>query len=378
MPQRHRGPLPIPTEELVRIQGSLDPYQSTLWEGQGVRLFIARVPDADPDLVNDLERIAELAQASHVASADGALLLAPKNVHTVPLDPLRRLLEDRVRFDADQARKLRLEIPGASGVRLYRGLDDPKRRLRLAIVIAQEQVADLDDDDLLDAAEALGDALATGLRDVHCIYLIASRDHVRLNPQDLLPELVEQWNDPARRERLAQEQLEAQMAAEQERQAAKQQLDEELKARFERVVVAPVRSMEPDAPVRRSPSDVQAKVDALEERIRAANATVQTIRGNPLETLATRMETLGYAVRLEPRVRGHRIDLAAERPQGPARVVVIQGDDARAAKQLREAVHALGADLGLLVSSRLDSGAQRALGRNLQWVQPNDIAQLVL
>lgn len=387
MPQRHRGPLPVPTQDLVRIQGELDPYGSTLWEGAELKVLVARVPDADPDLVNGLERIVESAAPAHVESAHGALVLTPKDVHVVPLDPMRALMAERVAFDARNAARLRAEIPTTSGVRVWRGVDDPKRRLRMTIRIAQERVADLDDHDLLDAAEELGDRLGA-LDDLHCVYIVASTDHVRLAPGQILGELQERWNDPARRERVEMEQLAAQQEAEAERLLAKELLEQELRGRMTRTAVAPVRTME----TTRTPDmdRIHRRIDGMgaEPEPEMRERTVEPEPRGPVrigvrettarDQLIDRLRALGYAVRNDP-LPG--IDLAAERGRFPHRILAVVADEAghRHVAALEDARSRYGVDTALLVADAIGSVVARDLERSpVESLHPSDIPRMVL
>lgn len=369
------------------MQGELDPYGSTLWQGAELNVLVARVPDADPDLVNGLERIVELAAPSHVESAHGALVLTPKDVHVVPLDPMQALMADRVRFDARHAARLRSEIPSTSGVRLWRGLDDPKRRLRMTIRIAQERVADLNDDDLLDAAEELGDRLGS-LEDLHCVYLLASTDHVRLRPDQIVDELRERWDDPARREHLELERMAAQQAAEAERMAAKAELESELAARMTRTAVAPVRILEST----RSPDmdRIHRRIDGMgvTDDVPPQPAVVETapepvrIGARPAPDaralLVDRLRDLGYAVRDDP-LPG--IDLAAERARFPHRILAIVTDEAghRHVAALEDARERYGVDTALLVTEGAGPVVARDLERSpVESLHPSDIPRMVL
>ncbi len=399
MPQRHRGPLPVPTPELVRLQGMLNPFESTLWEGGGHHIFVARVTAAEPDLVNDIESIVDLAAPTHVEQAEAALVLTPRNVHAIPMDPLRHLMADRVAFDARHAARLRQEIPTTAGVRLFRATDDPKRRLRLAIRIAQESVAHMDDDDLLDAAEALGSELERGLTDVHCVYLIAARDHVRLRPGDIVDELLEKWDDPARRERLAQERLQAQMEAEEARRAAKKQLDDELRARFsQKVAHAPVKRL--DAPILEREDtitarpgvdfeDVRRRVDALEWRVSEASVAVQEMvprprddspAADPVDALQQRLQALGYATRLRPQVPGFQVAMAAERVAAPGRVLAFDSHHVTAAvaRRVRQAATTLPVDCVLILSDKVDRAARKHLKGCARIIHPAEARDLTL
>lgn len=440
MALRTRAPVPVPAAELRALLDRLpNAYASSLWYGGGQAVLVARVPRTEPDLIEDVERVVEHAHPDHVHEADQCLLVGTERIHGVPMTPLKSLMADRVAFDRRQCSTLRTQLADTRIHTLYRAPDDPQRRLRLALRVPGEHVTDVDEDDLDLFVDRLGPLLDVGELDgLHCVYVIANRDDVRLEADAFLADLLEKWRDPDRQERLAEarrtkreERDRHQQGARQEGTAgqAPQQAPPSGSGTDDPSTAAPPG---PEAPVPATASDdppeptgrrdaapdgrpvaeaehrltarteedfrsIQHQVDALEAEgwdaspLDASSSDRRTVpvtlphedTDSPgLDRLRAVLERHGFDVLVRPEVPDHDVDLAAERPDGdPQRIIVVErdridGDDARA---LVAAGRALDADRVLALCDEVTSEAERRLVATMvRTVAPADLGDLRL
>lgn len=418
MALRHREPLPVPYEELVGLQDKLQKdHDSVLWEGSNRRVLVARVPGEVPDFVNDLERVVERARPSDVQAADKAILVAQRGVHQVPVTALKQLVTERLGFDTRQCQMLRTQLAGRLSHTFYRAPDDPKRHLRLGVRVPCQRVADIDDDIEEALVEQIGPRLDKGFGDVHCVYLVASEDHVRLDPQRFLDDIVARWRDGARRERMRREAQAAEEAQRRKEERERLELIARLEGRYGgRVAVAPVRHAGPreetaidqihttvdaiKAPRSLAMTDAEGAgaagtVGVSQESRRAPRdegvlpdrdappAPTWQKTGEPdLDALATRLADAGYELRMRPQVPGHKVDVAAERPDGyPQRVIGVTTDRLRGphAQELLRTARALDVDIAIVVAEAAEPEAQRLIvATKVKWMRPRELEQLRL
>ncbi len=206
-------PLPIPGEELHRMQSQLSPhYGSEVWEQDGKRVLVIRTPDLDPDVVNDLEAAIEYLSPADVKDLQSCLLVGESRTTAVSVAPLQELMEQRLQQDKKIAALLRSQIPGRQGHLLYRAPDDPKRIGRLGIRISHAHARDIDDEDLDIIADELGPQLESPqFSNVRAVYILADQDDVRLEADLFFQELANRFQDESRRE---QAEVEARRLAE--------------------------------------------------------------------------------------------------------------------------------------------------------------------
>lgn len=415
MALRYREPVPVPYDDLVAIQQRLGhDHDSALWEGDDLQVLVARVPGEVPDFVNDLERIAEKADAADVARADRVLLVAERGVHQVPVNALRQLVTDRRTFDRAQVTMLRTQLPGRLSHTFYRSPGDPKRHLRLGVRVPCQHVADVDDDILEALVEQIGPRLAKGVKDVRCVYLVAAEDDVRLDAARFLQDLSEKWRDESRRAEIARQARAAEEAKRAREERERSALIGRLEDRYGkgRVAFAPMhrsRSGIGDlhatvdalpAPTSVAMTDAEAKGPAPDARDPAtARARVAAALAEPLpepvgkpepirtgdedlDRLAAVMQGAGYEVRVRPDVPGHTLDLAAERTGDyPERVVArafdrLRGQDAEAVLHM---CHELDVDIAVVVAEAAEPEAQRRIvATKVKWLRPREVAGLRL
>lgn len=377
--------LPISSQELLGIQGSLPPYGSMLWRGDVGNILVARIPGRDPDLVNDVEKVAEWASPSDILEAEACIILTAANIHTVPMAPLRSHMEQRIAMDHRQASRLRKQLPPGLATKLYRSVDDPLRRVRLGVQFPEEHMRDVDDDRLDELAVHMTDLLRDGaLEDVHCVHLISATDDVRLATDAFLADLIPRLQDESRRvdaqQRLLQRQQEDAIARGEETASLQRHLIGTVEKR-----VGNIRSTqelhanwEADNPA--LPSDLNNQIDqALERRLGTEPKTAET---GPMSQLRRRLMEEGYELRVHPSIPGHSIDVAAERASGaPERVLAWSASvlDKYTAERALAATRDLGAEVGIIVAPKADADGQRILvATRIRWVTPDRIEELHL
>lgn len=254
MALKQRAAPPIPHHVLVDLQGQLSPqHGSVLWEGDGKKTLVARVPGSEPDLVADLDAIVENGDPAEVTSADRCLLIASRGLHQVPVEPLRQMMQTRVRFDAAQADHVRQALPRGIETLIYRSPADRRRRQRLGVRMPCVRVADVDDADLEELVEDLGPRLEKGYGDIHCVYLVADQDFVRLETGLFAQDLLSKYRDEDRRALLAAQRRQEQEKARRLREADRAALIHHLENKYPAdVAYAPLRQH--DETTRRDPS----------------------------------------------------------------------------------------------------------------------------
>ncbi len=377
------SPLPIPTQELLGMQGQLPPYGSMLWEGDAQNILVARIPGRDPDLVNDLERIAEWASARDVMDASACILLTAGKVHTLPMAPMRAHVEQRIAMDRRQAKLLRQQLADPPAFKLYRAVDDPYRRVRLGVLFGVERMREVDDDLLDELAVEMGHSLTGGLDDVHCVHLVAALDDARISSDAFLADMLPRLQNDERR-------INAQ-----ERLLRRQQADQEARnmeaAALRRVLVgdrttkvAPMRRRVDRHHVDWDPSEenqhmmnIHQQVDALGAQGGAPTAPTS----DAMSRLRQHLMAAGYQLRVHPDVPGHDVHLAGERAESPERLLAWSVDHLNrdVAERVLAATRDLHVDLSLVVAPTADADGQRTLvATRVRWVTPDRIEGLRL
>lgn len=267
MSNRHVEPLPVPRETLLELRGELSSRYGYRHIDDGPQRFLVTcVPQEEPDFVNDLEGLVEALYPADLDGVARVLLVGSKRVSGVHPDQLRGLLRERVAIDRRQCQELRtrLAVPegapdgrvgsggGGPGRRapdpggplqpeprhrfqhtLYKPPEDPLRRPRLAVRIHAPSVQDLDAEDFGRLADRLGAHIETPrFQEVHCVYLIADGDHVRLRPQPFYEDLLGRWQDVERRREVEKERRARESRERRIRMAEKEMLLKELKMRY--------------------------------------------------------------------------------------------------------------------------------------------------
>ncbi len=377
---RPASALPIPPNELLGIQGSLAPYGSSLWRGDVGNILVARIPSKDPDLVNDIENVAEWASPSDVLEADACVLLTGGNVHTVPMAPLRSHMEQRIAMDRRQAKTLRAQLPPGLSTKVYRAVDDPYRRVRFGVLFPEERMRDVDDDRLDELAVAMGDLLRDGaLDDVHCVHLVSATDDVRLATDAFLADMIPRLQDDRRRvqaqQRLLQRQHDDALARGQETAALQNQLSAGVRRGGVRSVDQGPLNWEPesDGPMR----DLHAQIDQA-----LGGAKEDEPQAGPMSRLRRHLAAAGYALRVHPSIPQHAVELAADRVgDSPEKILawsapVLNRD---MAERALAATRDLGAELGLVIAPQADADGQRVLvATRVRWLTPDRIEGLQL
>lgn len=415
MALRTRAPAPIPKAELRALLDRLPTaYASRLWYGDGQAVLVARVPREEPDLIQDVEHVVEHAHPDHVEEADQCLLVGTRAIHGVPMTPLRSLMADRVAFDRRQCAMLRTQLPDAPSHTRYRAPDDPQRRLRLALRVPGDHVADADEEALDVFVDRLGPLLEVGELDgLHCVYVIASQDDVRLEADTFLTDLLERWQAPERQERLAaarQAQTEARAAAHTtpptpppDSPGPSEDGPASPSSEQTRAPPPPVAEAEHRLTVRSRDDmrSIQHQVDALDadgwtdSDDRPGPPGADAVGGLPLprreaegtgsprlDRLRATLDRQGFDVLVRPDVPGHAIDLAAERPEGdPQRVVAVECEvlDDAGAQTLLAAGRELDVDLVLALCEEVTPEAGRRLvATKVRTLTRDDLAELRL
>ncbi len=241
--------LPVPGDELQTIRDGLDrQYGADVWEGEGRRVLIIRVPRDEPDPVNDVEEAVEYVRPELLVDITHCLLVGAKAAQ-VYVRPMQDLMAERIALDARICEAMRAQLPQGLSHMTFQSPEDPRRRWRLAVRIPVPRIAEMSEHHLEDLAEGIGPQLATPrFKQLAAVYLITGQDHVRLEPAIFLPEMQEKWEDEERRQR-AHLAIAAKLQEEkQQRDAERQRLMQEMESRLERVPstpAEPVREVEP-------------------------------------------------------------------------------------------------------------------------------------
>ncbi|MES2154139.1 MAG: hypothetical protein V4510_03300 [bacterium] len=420
---RRTQPSPIPGAELSRLKEQLAPqYGSEVWDHEGSRVLVVRVPRDEPDVVNDLEQAVEYLSPSDVAGTPSCLLVGHQKAHMVPAQLLQDLMATRQQYDQRQCAVLRPNVkPGQH--RTYRAPDDPHKLPRMAYRVPRPTVAELDDADIAALVREVGPrARESPYAEVRIVYLIADKDEVRIEGDLFFQDLHGRWVEQEERRRLAIEVEAKENAQKAQRDAERQALAAAMEVR-RREVTAPMKrpapgSWEADLPPARSrPSaasatpiadkaraDMYAQLDALwpQTAQRAPRAApqapprppVEPVQSRPappppapapkapslLELLRDRLTHLKFDVLLQPPVAG--IELAAERGEGyPQRVIAFAPDrlDAATAERILVAARDVDADMALVVCPVADADAKRMfIATKARLVEPGEIATLDL
>lgn len=346
---RRMSALPLPQAELDKLASTLSPYYGgQVWEGAGARILVVRVPRDEPDLVNDIEQAVEYLSPADTQDLTAALLVGVKRTLAVPTLPFADLMARRVQMDHDQCQDLRRRVPSETGHLVYRHPADPKKVLRLGLRLPHDHVQETSDEDSARWAAELGPGLESGkFNGVRAVYLIARKDDVRIDGDLFFQDLRARVKEENERRSVA-----AQVVA---RQAA---------APAPRVVYAPLKH--PGA----EPSQAPTSSAAAPALAPAAAATQQAL------------EAAGFDVLVRPAVKGHILDLAAEREGDDIQRVIVRTPatlTAEVAREVLAAARALDVDLALIVCEEADAAARRALiATKARWLRPADLADLAL
>lgn len=193
----------VPPAELARLRGQLAPYGSLLWDPEGERLLVLRVPGAEPDVVNDIEEASEYVGAE-LAEARMIVLLGDRASTLVPPDVLRSLVQERHQRDREFARILRSAMkPGEHRIMPIPG--DARRLPRLVLRLGRPQVQDADDNHWDAWAKVVGPELEGTMAGIRFVHMVADGDDVRLDADLVFHDLARRWSDEEERLRLASE-----------------------------------------------------------------------------------------------------------------------------------------------------------------------------
>lgn len=185
------------------MRDHLAPFGSTVWDPEGERLLILRVPGLEPDVVNHVEEGAEYV-GPEIADARALMLLADRGATVLPLDVLRQIVQERRVRDREFGRILRPAMaPGEHRIMAAPG--DARRSPRLILRLGRPQVHDAQDADWDGWAKALGPKLDVELAQVRFVHIIADGDDVRLDADLVLQDLSRRASDEEERRRLAAE-----------------------------------------------------------------------------------------------------------------------------------------------------------------------------
>jgi hypothetical protein len=371
---RRVSALPLPQAELDRLRSTLAPhYGGQVWEGAGARILVVRVPRAEPDIVNDIEEAVEYLSPADTQDLTAALLVGQERTHAVPTQPFADLMTRRVQGDHQQCQELRRKIASDTGHLVYRHPADPKKVVRLAIRIPHESVQSLGDEDFARWSTDLGPSLQAGkFAGVRAVYLIASKDDVRLDGDLFFQDL---------RARVAEEKERRAMASQfVARQAAAPAPPPP------RVMYAPLKRLE-DATM---PAHAAAGAGPHAGpghgtgATAGAVATADSATGGlpPLFAAAkARLAEAGFDVVVRPKTK-HTLDLAAERAEGDIQRVIVRLPDrltAAVAAEVLKASRELDVDLALVVCADAEPAARRAfIATKVRWLAPDDLEELHL
>ena len=246
----------LPAQELATLRTELAPQYGARVVDEGDRkILLIRVPRKEPDPVNDVESAVDYLDPRDVQDITHCLLLGDQSVAQVYAGPLRDLMADRRVFDKQQVTEWRERLPGALTHQLYRSPADPRRRWRLAVRIPCASVKELEETHLEELADVIGSQLeGARFRELAAVYLIASQDDVRMEPDHFVQELVKTWKDEERRRRVEDERRSREEADRRRQETERRALLRDLDSRFkEKIARAPMRSR-PETPMRRAAS----------------------------------------------------------------------------------------------------------------------------
>jgi hypothetical protein len=411
--------LPLPGAELARLkEGLATDYGAELWDPDGARVLVVRVPRDEPDIVNDLEDAADQVNPSIVQPSQSLILVGDSRTLILPAHLLRDLVWSRMQFDRKQCTLLRNQLaPGEH--QLFKAPEDPRKRTRLAVRLGRPSVKDLDDADLQAAAQELGPRLREpAFAEACCVYLIADRDDVRLDANVFITGMAERWAEETERHQLAEELVRREEEDRRQRETDREALMQSLQDRYNaghapRVAVAPLRSSTtapaswngpraiPDSSVATGVEPnlaaIHAHLDALlgesGPRPAAAAPAGQSVTlpaapappvPAPLPPLILKLEAVlrncGYEVILRPGLAG--LDLAAERPGADPERVIAYGPsrlDVELAGRVLQASRDLGAGLALVVCDEADAEARKAfIATRARWLDAPAVEALQL
>ncbi|MGB0651693.1 MAG: hypothetical protein ACPGQL_00700 [Thermoplasmatota archaeon] len=419
------GTTPVPAARLAELRQQLSPqYGSSLWDDDGQRVLVIRVPQEEPDMVNDLERAVEFVEPANTRQLDQVLLLGARRAHAVPPSVLEPLMARRMAFDARQATALRQRLGDELPTLVYRDPQDPRKLTRLGVHIEAPTVGAVSDAQLDALADALGPDLDGRLAAVQAVHLVAAQDDVRLDPALFFQDLRDRFTSEERKRRLQAEKE----ARERRKEAEHRRLIHEMESRF-RSVRAPVRRVSDLEPGRAGRADrsgharalvQEAAVSAYGQVPEPGSALVQeTVTESVIQTgrrratpdreeprgderpqeqgrdatgestrpagwhkLLERLASHGFEALVEPGVPGHRVDIAAERDDGyPARMIAIFPPrlTRAVADELLRTSRELGVDLAVAVCEAVDPEARnRLVATKAKWIAPHDIDHLGL
>ncbi|MEA3189858.1 MAG: hypothetical protein QOD77_440 [Thermoplasmata archaeon] len=407
---RRTQPLPLPGVELARLKDQLEPrYGSHLWEQDGHRILVVRVPRDEPDIVNDLEEAVQVLAPADVAGTSNLLLVGHRSTHMVPVTPLQDLMAARVQFDRIQCARLRAELkPGEH--RLWKAAEDPRKLVRMAVRVPCASVQQLEEADLLGPTAAI--APQSGSKpysDVRAVYVIADKDEVRIDADLFFQDLAARHREQEERRRLAAEIV----AKEHALRPVPDPLASPPPTRSrapptsipdgppQRIATAPLRRLR-DLALGDDREAMLAHLDALPpvcnpaERAElglppleaaptpavAVEAPKPILARPELAALKAALERCGYDVLVQPPTGYFQVDLAGERagayPQrvlgyAPARL------DAAVAAQVLAAARALEADAAIVVAAEADPDAKRGfIATKARHVHPAELEALRL
>lgn len=411
---RRTQPSPLPGVELARMKAQLaSRYGSELWDRDGARVLVVRVPRDEPDLVNDLEQAVQYLAPADVAGTPNCLLVGNSKTHLVPAQLLQDLMTSRVNFDRRQCAGLRPGIPPGQH-RIYRAPEDPHHLARLVVRVGRPTVAELDDADIAGLVAEIGPrAHESPYAEVRVVYLIADKDEVRVEADLFFQDLHGRWVEQVERHQLAVEVEAKENAQRSAKEAERQSVLAAMESRRREITaVAPMRRPDagnweasPPTPGRAPEferAEMYARLDALEgtavapagalrpsmpTRVaaRAAGdsmwprtaqrapqppsapaqpaAPVTPVPAAPppqLAALQERLSALKFDVLVKPPVAG--IDLAGERAEGyPQRIIAFAPArlDVATAERVLAAARDLDADMAIVVCDEVDPDAKR-------------------
>jgi hypothetical protein len=242
---RRTTPLPIPGPELERMRTTLAPrYGAQVWEQDGSRVLVVRVPRDEPDMVRDVEEAVEVLNPGDVQGLTHALLVGEQRIHGVATQPFADLMAQRVEQDRVEAAAWRPKMaPGTHQV--VRLPHDVRRLHRLVLRLRCGRVAELDDKELDGWAGELVPRFAEApYSAVRVVHLVAAQDDVRLDADLFIQDLKTRWQESGLQARLAAELVAKQEDAKRSRQKERDSLLRDLRGRFPRIGTAPLKRMQ--------------------------------------------------------------------------------------------------------------------------------------
>lgn len=413
----------VPATELASWRQQLAPrYGSRLVDEGDRRILVIRVPRAEPDPVNDVEDAIEHLDADEVSKMTHCILVGDLRSAQVYAGPLQDLMQERQRFDSQQIQQLRKRLPAELTHELYRAEGDPRRRWRLAIRIPCDSIKELETRHLDQIADDLGTQLeGPRMQEVAAVYILADKDHVRLEGDHVVQEMRKTWADEDRRRRLIREREEAEAKRQREKEAERRKLLRELEQRMKPAPQAPrvgpmstgrsaIRQMadaaaplisvdasvsssadpfrghSPRGAAHQAVAAAVAKrdhtVDVLQDKVDGLTERASDLRpGEDVkDAVARKLSILGYDVLVDPDTDAP-IDLAAERDRAPCHVVarVTERLTVADATALVELARTAPVDHVLCVADQVDDEARRRIaGSKVTWFRPRELRTLRL